>query len=53
MAGRGKKFDFHGSFSSKDKAAEKEKEVSGSFVREKTIDGKPRYFVLKPKEARK
>jgi len=45
MAGIGKKFDFHGSFSSKEKAIEKEKEVKG-FIRERTIGGKVRYFVL-------
>jgi hypothetical protein len=45
MAGHGKKFDFHGSFLSKLKAVEKEREVSG-FIREKIVDGKLRYFVL-------
>jgi hypothetical protein len=45
MAGHGKKFDFHGSFSSKATAIKKEQEVSG-FIREKIIDGKTRYFVL-------
>jgi len=45
MASKGKKFDFHGSFSSKEKAVEKEKEVSG-FIREKKINGETRYFVL-------
>jgi len=45
MAGTSKKFDFHGSYSEKSKAVEKEKEVSG-FIRERKIDGKIRYFVL-------
>ena len=45
MAGYGKKFDFHGSFTSKEAAVAKEKEVNG-FIREKFIDGKTRYFVL-------
>jgi hypothetical protein len=45
MAGHGKKFDFHGSFASKDLAVKKEAEVGG-FIREKVIDGKTRYFVL-------
>lgn len=45
MAGHGKKFDFHGSFISKEKAVAKEKEVGG-FIREKVIDGRPHYFVL-------
>jgi hypothetical protein len=45
MAGHGKKFDFHGSFSSKEAAIAKEKEVGG-FIRERIVDGKTRYFVL-------
>jgi len=45
MAGHGKKFDFHGSFLSKEKAVAKEREVGG-FIREKRIDGKIHYFVL-------
>jgi hypothetical protein len=45
MAGVGKKFDFHGSFTSKEKAVEKEKEVGG-FIRERKVDGRIRYFVL-------
>jgi hypothetical protein len=32
MAGKGKKFVFHGSFSSKKEAVAKEQEVPGSFV---------------------
>lgn len=45
MAGKGKKFDFHGSFETKDAAVAKEKEVGG-FIREKRVNGKLRYFVL-------
>lgn len=45
MAGKGKKFDFHGSFASKSDAMVKEKEVSG-FIRERKVGGKIRYFVL-------
>jgi hypothetical protein len=45
MAGVGKQFDFHGSFLSKEKAKEKEKEVGG-FIRERKVDGRIRYFVL-------
>jgi hypothetical protein len=45
MAGKGKKFDFHGSFKSKDAAVAKEKEVGG-FIRERRINGETRYFVL-------
>lgn len=49
MAGRGYKFDFHGSFAKKEDAVAKEKEVGG-FIRERKIDGKIRYFVLTRKE---
>lgn len=45
MAGHGRKFDFHGSFSKKGEAVKKEREVKG-FIREQQIGGKPRYFVL-------
>lgn len=45
MAGKGKKFDFHGAYNSKEEAMAKEKQVSG-FIRERKIDGKVRYFVL-------
>jgi hypothetical protein len=49
MAGKGKKFDFHGSFTKKEDAVRKEREVGG-FIREHKIDGKVRYFVLTVKE---
>lgn len=45
MAGKGSKFDFHGSFASKTEAVKKEAEVGG-FIREKKVGGKVRYFVL-------
>ena len=45
MAGQGKKFDFHGSFSKKEEAVKKEKEVSG-FIRPRKVNGQVRYFVL-------
>jgi hypothetical protein len=48
MAGKGKRFNFHGSYSKKADAVAKEKEVSG-FIREKNIGGKTRYFVLTAK----
>lgn len=43
--GKGKKFDFHGSFAKKEDAVVKEKEVSG-FIRSRTIKGKTRYYVM-------
>lgn len=49
MAGKGKQFDFHGSFTSKAEAVKKEKEVGG-FIREHKINGKLRYFVLTAKD---
>ena len=45
MAGRGKKFNFHGAFLKKEDAQAKEKEVGG-FIRERMVDGQRRYFVL-------
>ena len=49
MAGKGKQFDFHGSFASKREAVEKEKEVKG-FIREHKTGGRIRYYVLTVKE---
>lgn len=49
MAGIGKRFNFHGSFSSKAAAMKKEAETPGAFIRERTVSGKLRYFVLTPK----
>jgi len=50
MGGKGDRFNFHGSFTDKAKAVAKEKEVNG-FIREHTIGGVTRYYVLtrKPK----
>jgi hypothetical protein len=45
MACKGKKFDFHGSYSTKSDAVKKEQEVHG-FIRERVVDGKTRYFVM-------
>lgn len=44
----GYKFDFHGSFASKEEAMRKEKEVGG-FIVERKINGKIRHFVLTKK----
>lgn len=45
MAGTGKRFDFHGEFSSKHEAVEKEREVNG-FILEREREGKTHYYVL-------
>ena len=45
MAGVGKRFDFHGSFSSKTEAVKKEQETGG-FIRERKVKGKTHWFVL-------
>lgn len=49
MAGKGKKFNFHGSFASKDAAVAKERETAGAFIVERKVKGKTRYFVLTEK----
>jgi hypothetical protein len=48
MAGTGKAFTFHGSYTSKILAARKEREIPGAFI--VIRDG--RYYVLKPKKIR-
>jgi len=48
MAGRGKRFTFHGAFVTKAKARRKEKSVGG-FIRRTKIKGSVRYLVLKGK----
>ncbi len=48
MAGKGKLFNFHGRYTSKEQAVAKEKEVSG-FIRERQIGGKTFYYVLTSK----
>jgi hypothetical protein len=50
MSKSGHKFNFHGSYTDKSKAVEKEKEVSG-FIRERKVNGRIRYFVLTRKES--
>lgn len=50
MAGIGKRFNFHGSFSSKAAAVKKESETPGAFIRERKVKGKLRYFVLTEKK---
>lgn len=49
MAGAGKKFNFHGSFASKSAAMKKEAEVPNSFIVERHVKGKLRFFVLTEK----
>jgi hypothetical protein len=46
MAGKGKRFDFHGSFLKKADAVKKESETEGGFIRSHKVQGKMRYFVL-------
>ena len=47
MAGRGKKFTFHGQFISKRAAMEKEKEVGkGAFIIEERKAGIKHYYVV-------
>lgn len=46
---KGKRFNFHGSFTSKKAAVDKERETPGAFIREKAIRGETRYFVLTKK----
>lgn len=52
MAGKGKKFDFHGAYKLKSAARIKEREVGG-FIEERMIDGEKRYVVLTRKEKRR
>jgi hypothetical protein len=49
MAGRGRRYTFHGVFSSKAKARRKERAHPGSFIREFRILGYRRYVVMKGK----
>lgn len=44
-----KKYEFHGSFTDKDKAVIKEKEVGG-YIIERRISGKVYYFVMTRKD---
>jgi hypothetical protein len=45
MAKKGRKFTFHGAFSTKEKAKVKEKQVGG-FIKEHKVRGQTRYFVM-------
>lgn len=47
MAGKGRRFVFHGAFKSKADAKRKERAVGG-FVRAKSIRGHRRYIVMSP-----
>jgi len=49
MAGKSKRFNFHGSFGTKSKAVEKEQATPGAFIVERMIGGKKRWFVLTEK----
>lgn len=47
MAGKGKRFTFHGSFTSKVRAVRKESKVARSFVRRVRTKNGIRYLVMK------
>lgn len=47
--GRGRRFLFHGSFTSKEDARRREKAVKGGFIREVTVRGRRRFAVLSTK----
>ena len=47
MAGKGKKFTFHGAFSRKSDAVREERKVGG-FIKRRNIKGHTRYVVMKP-----
>lgn len=49
MAGKGKKFTFHGAFTSKRKAVTKERKVGG-FIKTIKVLGQRRYAVLKARK---
>lgn len=51
MAGRGRKFKFHGAFKSKRKAMAKERAGNNRFIRETKIKGHRRYIVMSRKGA--
>jgi hypothetical protein len=46
MAGKGRRFVFHGSFTSKSKAQRKERAAGGRFIRAATVKGRRRYLVM-------
>jgi hypothetical protein len=47
--GRGKRFDFHGAFTSKAKAVQREKQIPGAFI----LDRHGEHYVVTPKNPRK
>jgi hypothetical protein len=47
MAGRGRRYTFHGAFNSKAQAQRKERARPGSFIRAFRIRGHNRYVVMK------
>lgn len=51
MAGRGRRFTFHGSFKSKSKAVAKEQTIGG-FIRKVCFGSECRYTVMKPRKKR-
>jgi hypothetical protein len=51
MSGKGKTVEFHGSFTSKRRATEKEQRVGG-FIKAVTVRGKRRFVVMKKKKKR-
>lgn len=49
MAGKGKKFKFHGAFKSKKDAMLKEAVTPKAFIKETIINGQKRYMVMTSK----
>ena len=50
MAGKGRRFRFHGAYGTKAAAVRKERSVSGAFIRRKRFKGRGlRYMVLTAK----
>lgn len=45
------KFDFHGSYTKKEDAVKAEQKHSGAFIVERTVSGKPRFFVMSKKDS--
>lgn len=50
MAGKGRRFTFHGAFGSKSKAVEREREIPGAFVKPMKVRGQTRYAVITRRE---
>lgn len=51
MAGKGRKFTFHGAFGSKAKAEAKEKKLKRAFIRRIKVRGQTRFLVLQRRRA--